>query len=360
MDRKALPLIVVLFATMLLQNIKAGAQYATAAAYPFYASNQPFNYLSGGTVIPSSSFFPSYDDGYVSNIPIGFPFTFCGTTYTTVTAETNGFMQFGNSTVYYYYPPYSSSYIGYAGPLVMCGWGDQNGNLSSGSGTVTYATTGAAPNRVFTLEFKNWAGTYSSGGSPASISYQYKLYEQGPIELTFKREGSGTPGFPSNATIGIGHTSTDYQTLSNTSASPVSSSTTFNLTGIQNTLPATNQSYMWGVIPCQDTPKYDAKGPQHVCPGRPFTVNAEGASLISGLSFQWQYSHNGTTWSNYTGTGYNTSTIKDSITQKTWYRFTVTCANSGITYTSKPWEVDISAFYYCYCLSNATSTVTSG
>ncbi len=215
-------------------------QPTTAAAYPFAASSKTYNYLSGGTSI--TFYYGGYDDDYRDNIPIGFPFTFCGSTYTTVTAITNGWMQFGNTSSSYYYYPASQSYFTYTAPCVMAGWCDAMG----GSGwQVSYLTTGSAPNRLFTLEFKNW--TNWSGSPGTYISYQYRLYEDGGVELLYKQESGSAVGFASSAAIGIAKSTSDWQTLSSTGTAPTSSSTVFNNTTIQGTRPATGQSYYWGI-----------------------------------------------------------------------------------------------------------------
>lgn len=224
---------------MLLGVNYAKAQFSTAAAYPFTASNKTFTYLSGGTSV--SWTYGSVDDDYAPNIPIGFTFKFCNVNYTTITAMTNGFMVFGYNSNYYYYPA-NTSYLPYVSPCVFAGWCDAMGN----PGPATYLTTGSAPNRVFTLEFKNWSNW--SGSPTAYITYQYKLYEgTNAIELHYKQE-SGTAGFASQAAIGIANSASDWQTLSNTGASPVSSSIVFNNSSIAGTRPATGQSYMWGIM----------------------------------------------------------------------------------------------------------------
>lgn len=210
-------------------------QPLTAAAYPFVANNKPFNYLSGATNVG----FPSWDDDYVSGIPIGFSFTYCGVAYTTVTAQTNGWMIFGNNTSAQYNYPANTSYVV---PCVFAGWCDAIG--PSGA-TATYLTTGSAPNRVFTMEYRNWSNW---SGSPATyISYQFKLYEDGGVELLYKQETGSSVGFASGAAIGIGRTTTDWQTLSSTGTSPTSSSTVFNTSTIAGTRPVTGQSYYWGI-----------------------------------------------------------------------------------------------------------------
>ena len=231
---------------VIFNSNRAQAQFATAAAYPFTASQKVFNYLVGGTAAPTANA-SSWDDTYTSPaIPIGFTFTFCNVPYTTVTGHTNGYMSFGNNT--FVSLSSSAATLNNVGPCMMGGWHDAWGSTSLSA--ITYKTTGTAPNRVFTLEFKNWA---SFSLQTPYITYQYILYEGGPLELMYKQEGTGQ--FNTTA-IGIGRNSTDYQSLPNTGASPTPSSTTFtsNLTA----KPATGQSYLWGQIPCTGTPTTSA------------------------------------------------------------------------------------------------------
>ncbi|WP_276132735.1 GEVED domain-containing protein [Polluticoccus soli] len=336
-----------------LNPIGVRAQFATAAAYPFTASQKPFNYLVGGTSIT----FSSWDDSGTP-IPIGFTFNFCNTPYTQVTAHTNGFLRFGNNTGYTY--PASQSSLSSIAPCVMAGWHDASGDVS-GSGAaspVTYLMTGTAPNRILTVEFKNW-GTFSYTSYPGYITYQYILYEGGPIEIMYKQE-AGTSGFGSSGSataIGIANSSSDWQTLNNVSATPVSSSTTF--TSSINGKPATGQSYLWGQVPCTGTPTTSVAGPDQVCPNKSFGQSLAGLAIYSGFTFQWQTSANGTAWTNWTGTVSSTGDISDVINTPKWYRCTVTCIASGQSYTTAPKLVTIAPFYYCYC-GGSTATTASG
>lgn len=338
---------------------KTQAQFPTAASYPFYATNDPFTYLSGGTPINWSSVnLGNNDDNYLDNVPIGFPFTFCGVTYTKITAFTNGLISLGGTTgasSYYYYPA-NTAYLQYVKPCVMAEWADLIGDAGS---STTYTTLGTSPNRIFVLEFKNWTNWVSSGNPPTYISFQFKLYEGGPIEVHYQRE-PGTAGFNTSAAVGIVNSQTDYQTLSNTSASPISSSVTFNNTTLAGSKPVSGQRYIWGVIPCTGQPVFNLTGPKKICPGRSFSISASGASIVSGLTYLWQSSNDSISWSNFTGLGYNTAAITDSIIDTKFYRCKITCTNSNVSYTTPAWRVNIAGFYYCYCLSNTTSPVNSG
>ncbi|WP_276132733.1 GEVED domain-containing protein [Polluticoccus soli] len=342
-------LVLTLLFSMFLGLPVARAQFPTAAAYPFTASQKTFNYVTGGTAINFSTVNTlNWDDNYY-NVPIGFTFTFAGTAYTTVTPQTNGYMVFGNTTAMTW-PPYSAPTV----PCMMGGWDDCEGDPSASA--VTYKTTGTAPNRVFTLEFKNW-GLWSYATYPGFISYQYILYESGPLELVYKQE-SGSSHFGSNSyntAAGIAKSSTDYQSLNNFSASPTPTTSTFNvsLTG----KPATGQSYLWGQVPCTGTPTTSVSAPSEVCPNKPFSVALNGLAIYSGFTFQWQTSVNGTTWTNWTGPVGSAGDITDIISAPKWYRCSVTCTNSSQSFQTQPFHIGISPFYYCYC---AGSTATSG
>lgn len=263
-------------------------QPANVAQYPFTASQTTFNYLVGGTQI--TSWTSSWDDGYSSNIPIGFTFMLGGVGYTTVTANTNGVMHFGTNTTGYVNYPVTTSSLSSNVPCVMAGSHDASGSSTTAT-PVSYLTTGSPGSRIFTLEFRSW-GSFSFATYPSYISYQYRLYESGVIELVYKQEG--TLGFGANGSavsIGIARTTTDWQTINNLSATPTSSSTVFT-SGLSGK-PATGQSYMWGVtskgynnasVNALSNPTYP------FCPGS-YTVTVKlkntGKNQINGVKVGW-------------------------------------------------------------------------
>lgn len=90
-----------------------------------------------------------------------------------------------------------------------------------------------------------------------------------------------------------------------------------------------------------------------VCPANTFSLSMSGVTLASGLTYQWQSSLNGTTFTNITGAtspSYNTT---QSV--NTYYQCVIICTASGLTATSTPVFVTTSSFIDCYCASNATS-----
>lgn len=154
------------------------------------------------------------DDNRSFSVPIGFDFWYLGTRYTQVNASSNGFIDFtgatydGNATagadaitciggVYSFRenpvafstsgcaasPPvsYSGTYLALAAMYTDL-WAS-NGTAAMAN-SIQYITTGAAPNRVFTVEYVNMDDWATSAVS--DYNFQIKLYETtGIIEYIY-------------------------------------------------------------------------------------------------------------------------------------------------------------------------------
>ncbi|MBN9483318.1 MAG: hypothetical protein J0H46_08185, partial [Bacteroidetes bacterium] len=310
----------------------------TAAAYPFSSSIKTFNFLPGGTTVGTIQ----TDDAAYAGINIGFPFPFCTGVYTTVSVGSNGYLCFGNNNINTNYNNKGSGIEPGVFPLFD--------DISGSGGTATYLTQGTAPNRTFTMEWKNWKWNYSA--SSACISFQVILYEGGVIEFMYHLENGSVLNNSSGASIGIARNTNDFQTLPNAGIAPTPSSSTFT-TNISSR-PAEGQSYVWGILPCTGVPQFDIAGTHLICPNRSFSLSIAGTAILSGITYQWQKSLNGTTWTNIPGA--TTSAITDAINVKSYYRCNMECTNSGQTYTTPAWDVDIAPFQYCYCEGGAATT----
>lgn len=220
------------------------AQSVVAAGYTFTASQKNYSYLSGGTTVSAVQ----VDDAYTT-IPIGFTFKFCGVDYTDVTVCSNGWLRFGTgagtSSANWNYNATQGSGIE---PAVYVLYED----VSGVGGTSTYTVTGTAPNRIFKWECRDWLWDYAA--STPSVSFQVWLYEtSGVVECMYKQEsGSVSVGSSGGATIGIGTSFSDFQTLDGAGTNPTSSSTTYtyNITS----RPGTGQSYAWDPGPACTAP----------------------------------------------------------------------------------------------------------
>ncbi len=226
---------------------KTHAQLA-ANTYQFSALSGTFTEITGGTVLSAIQ----TDDALSASIPIGFTFNFCGTDYTQLRASSNGWVSFSSTLgTFDYFGDNSTTNFPTMKPCLFPLWEDIDGSTTYG-GAAMYATTGTAPNRVFTLQCKNWQWNYSA--TTATISFQVKLYESSNLIQFVYRPESGTISTGSGgASIGISDNNspvTGYLSLNNASASPTASGTTFTTNIL--TKPANGQIYQFKPLPAID------------------------------------------------------------------------------------------------------------
>jgi subtilisin-like proprotein convertase family protein len=91
----------------------------------------------------------------------------------------------------------------------------------------------------------------------------------------------------------------------------------------------------------------------NICPGLPFNLSVQNNTSGSGVTYQWQSSPDGTTFTNITGANLpvlnNTSQVSS-----TYYQLVVTCASNSAN--STPVLVPMAPATSCYCNSGATNT----
>lgn len=94
------------------------------------------------------------------------------------------------------------------------------------------------------------------------------------------------------------------------------------------------------------------------------TLTVSGYSINTGISFQWQSSPDGATWTDIAGA--TSSSLTDNITTTTYYQLIVTCDNSGISSTTNSVMVENTSAnitstgvtYSGVCNTTATLTAT--
>lgn len=318
--------------TTMLLSVGYQAQAQNAAQYGFSSMAGTFTPNVGGTVVSAIH----ADDAATTGIPIGFAFTFCGIPYTTVSPCSNGWMSFNSVSSSYLSNALGS--LGSIAPCVMPMWDDLSGGAGYNS-IASYLTSGTAPNRVFTMEWKDWRWYY---GNSNSISFQVKLFETtNIIQCVYTpTSNSVTNG---SATVGIAKNGSDYLVLNNTTAAPIPSSSNF-VTTISSPPPA-GQIYQWSPpSPCTGTPLAGAavSTPSAVCQGTSASLSISGGSIATGLTFQWE-EFNGTIWVNAVG-GFGATTANytsPNLTSPKQYRVKITCTTSNITSFSAPVNVTI-------------------
>lgn len=98
--------------------------------------------------------------------------------------------------------------------------------------------------------------------------------------------------------------------------------------------------------PCTGTPTAGTPIPPiTMCSGQQTVVSTVGMTLAGSMTYQWQSSTNlGATWNNVAGFAPSYQTL--FLTQTTWYRLIVNCTPSGMSDTSAPVIVNVSAPAY--------------
>ncbi|OJV50423.1 MAG: hypothetical protein BGO31_13735 [Bacteroidetes bacterium 43-16] len=329
-DSKALFLAFVLLLLGATTQVKA--QYLPASSYGFTAQSTTFTEITGGTLISAIH----TDDAVSASLPIGFTFNFCGTTYQNFKISSNGWVSF-NTSVTASTLSNTQSDMDAIKPALFHLWDD----LSGAVGQARYEVSGTAPNRVLTIQCKDWRWNYSSAYA-ATISFQIKLYETtNVIEYIYRQEaGPGNTGGSSGATIGIGDVGTPstYLVINNSSATPTASSTTF--TTDITARPATGQLYRFtppapctaSMFPATATA---TANPTTVCLGAGAQLSLGFTPPVaSGITYQWQQSATATgPWTNIAGaTGL--TYIASNIMAPTYYRCQVLCSGTVVLTSS--------------------------
>jgi hypothetical protein len=208
------------------------------------AANYAFATINSGSLTDMSTgttqlIAGDQDDVASAITNFGFDFYFMGTRYAQFSVNTNGSIRLGTTAVSTtLYDP-----LGQAGQALITAYGaDQR--THAGNGKIHYKLSGAAPNRVFIIEWLNMQADFNAGGT-ADLTYQVRLYETtGIIEfvygsLTMSAAGaadanSSSPqfGFSSNNAVGTvgsitaAQSGTPAPTFSGASATPINNTFT--------------------------------------------------------------------------------------------------------------------------------------
>lgn len=122
---------------------------------------------------------------------------------------------------------------------------------------------------------------------------------------------------------------------------------------------STNDSYSYAsaklgltVLPlCTGTPSpaVTISSSYSVCTNTPFVLGLSGGPLATGLTYQWQSSPNGSTWTNMGPSQSSWSYAIPNQTVTTWYRCITTCTASTASSTSTPVSIVQKNIINCFC-----------
>jgi hypothetical protein len=292
---------------------------------------------------------PTGDDAAV-NLTLPFTFTYDGVGYTTLRVCTNGWVAFagGTSTSF----TAGNLFVNTAPNATIAGWwGDGNSNAAN-AGLITAAIHPTLPN-VYVVQYKEVSGSASGAASATNkISYQVHLYgptssNPGRIEILY---GPSLGTISTGRSIGIENVTGGTNNYIN-ALNGLSNSTATSTAWVGN-----GNGYRFDPpVPCAGTPNAGTTaGPVGACPTVNFGLNLTGATIgVTGLTYQWQSSLDGLTYTNIAAT---TATATVNQTAATYYQCIVTCSNGGAADTSTALLVPMSSFLNCYCSANLTTT----
>jgi hypothetical protein len=346
---KKLLLLLGLFSAVLLK--------AQVSAYSFTQTTSVYTPITGGTVVATATANTAAGslNDVVYNLPAAsFPFTFVynGTGYTGCNISSNGFITFGaTAPAATLYLPISAT-TAYAGAVSAWG-GDLNTVFSLGTASVTgqirVETVGIAPDREFVIQWSNWRPANSVSTTNANVmNFQIRLEESShKISVVYGSNSylTGSTGITGTRQIGLrGATNADFQNRSNASTvlftSSVSGATntatqTFSTTGSIPAMPANGLTYMWQALtPCSGTPDAGDAVSSNSLLCSPATVTLGLANSTTGsnnLSYQWQSSPNGSTWTSIPSA--TTIVTTRSVSASTYFQCIVACGSSSATST---------------------------
>lgn len=157
-----------LFFSFVFCSVAFGKLFAQPiASYSFASTIETYTPISDGSVLGDNA----NDNSVFNNVPLGFTFNFGGVDYSDCSVSSNGYLKFGGdlSGELIFYPltdVFSQEFI--VAPFAYY-------LIPNSGGEMRYRTSGAAPDRVFTLQW----GDYNANFNGDSYNFQIQLNEAG-------------------------------------------------------------------------------------------------------------------------------------------------------------------------------------
>ena len=388
----------------------------SVASIPYAATTAP---VTAGVLLTNGAFTTPLsggtgDDGGWSGIPIGFPFNYFGTSFTTISAGTNGLLMFGAVPGF----GTTSGQLGqftFNGPTFFPN-ATNPGNIialmaadlrpdSSTTGSIKYWTEGYAPNRTFVIEYVNILHHVAV----PKTTVQCRLYETlGNVEIHIleksftnaaivglqdatKTIGAVAPGRAGGAWTVLNtapegwrfsppaNFTTTWQANGVNIPGEVAQSNHFSLSVTPLATTTYSISYTNTTTGCTNTPGSASvvmnvlsgtapttaalSSVAAVCSGGTANLSLDYAGITTGLTYQWQVSTNGgASYTNIAAATNATATVSQIVTSS--YKCIVTSScnvlpveSSAVTVTT-PVAIALSAAPASVCSGGTSSLVT--
>ena len=291
------------------------------------------------------------DDGSENGISIGFPFNYAGTSYTTFSINTNGWIRLGADVNGQSWVNNLSN-TSEQSPLIAAFWDDHNRS----SGTIKYSVIGLQPARTLEIGWDNI--TISNGGNTSLTSFgsfKMRLYEStGKIEFIYGPVMDSAGVF--SASIGL-NDAASFLSVTPGAVSTVSNSTADN--GINSTASLLGKKFIFTPQPqCSGLPApgNTISSVASACSNIQFTLSLQNQIPGFGATYQWESSTNGIDFTPISGAITQTLALNQSV--PTTYHCIVTCG--GNSTTSNPVQVLSTTGSECYCSPAYTNGKTDG
>ncbi len=341
------------FFTFLLVSSPVFAQ--PVRNYVFAPTSATYTPITGGTAFVSDpdDFDQNLDDDW-DNVPLGFNFTFGGVVYTRAIITTNGAISLSNDPDEDWQSSNSNQMANdYGLPVIAPFWDDDGAQV----GSIVYLTSGAVGSRTFSVEFIGTrVGSYQADAPLGT--YKVTLREgSNQVSLAYHDFGPVTEGF--GASIGLNDL-TSF--LSVTPGGPATASNSEANNDIVTSVGITNTTVYNFFPPSPCIPGSLVGGTattsvDSVCGGLNFTLNVIGSSGGTGLTYEWQSSPDGVTWTPITGSNTDFPFVT-SQTGTTHYRRKVRCNTTDAFSTEV--IVNANAIINCYCFVDLTNSPNFG
>jgi hypothetical protein len=313
----------------------------TAQVATSYVFSQPapvtYSQITGNVAIDIY-----WDDDNSGMLPIGFTFMFNGVPNTTFNVGSNGNVTFGGSISTTQYNPISAPSANPSG--IIAPNGEDLWDPTAAGSAITYLTTGSAPNRVLTIQWKHASSFFEN----ENLNFQVKLYETSNIvEVVY---GNYANCVASSCQVGLrGANNTDYnnrKTTNNWAATTAGTTNAASLNRSNSIKPSNGLVFRWTPVPCNGVPNSPVITTPALltplCGGASTTITAtDNTGNLNGITYQWQMSaNNNGPWTDISGQNTLVCTTP-ALNSTSWFRLKNTCANSGLSDSSVAFQVPV-------------------
>ncbi|MGV8048801.1 MAG: carboxypeptidase regulatory-like domain-containing protein [Anaerolineaceae bacterium] len=259
-----------------LMLFAAGVTQAQVANMLFTQTSGTYTEITGGTVLATGTF----DDTMITNVAIGFTFNANGVNFTTMNVNPNGYIKFDpTSTTTMGYTPVSSTGVATMVASIL----GRDLQSIAGIGEIMVATSGVAPSRVTTVQWKN-VKRYGTSYADEVLNFQVKLYETtNQIDFVYGPITGSAYASAIHPQVGLrGSANTDYNNRTTTTDWTATTAGTINtatMTLTNTVFPASGLTYSF-TIPAPVAAVYSSPGNGAL--GVPVTLTLNWAPGVGG------------------------------------------------------------------------------